>query len=452
MNADPVALAAHLEEIVGRGALSAGEDHLAPYVVDGVRPGLIVRPGTQEDVSRVVAACAAAGATMIPWGGGTAMGLGNPPTGADVLIQMDRLDRIVEWDPANLCITAEAGMRLGALQQLIARDGAVLPLDPPSGQLVTLGGLVAANQAGPGRLLHGTVRDWLLGMRVVLPDGERIHCGGRVLKNVTGYDMNKLFIRSLGTLGIVTEVTFKLLPAPAQRAGVLGLFPTAAQAWTAVRRTLASFLLPEAMDFLNPEAVALLSPGLILSGSGCALAVALAGSPETVARQTRDFEALFLDCGGTVTHLPDGRALQAWDQIRDLMDGVRASSPARTLCKLSVPIGRTGEFVASAEGVATQCGLKGIVAAHAGSGIIWALYLPSAGSDPENEVASSLEDLRREAVAAGGNLVLQDAPLAIKQLLDAWGEAGTGLDLMRRLKQEFDPRGLCNPGRFVGGI
>ena len=118
-------------------------------------------------------------------------------------------------------------MRLAALEELTARHKAVLPLDPPAARQVTLGGLVAANQSGPGRLLYGTVRDWLLGLRVVLPDGERIHCGGRVIKNVSGYDMNKLFIKSLGTLGIITEVTFKLLPMPAQRTVAIGLFPDA---------------------------------------------------------------------------------------------------------------------------------------------------------------------------------------------------------------------------------
>ena len=111
-----------------------------------------MRPGTQDEVAQVVAACAAAGAALVPWGGGTAMGLGNPPARVDVVVRLDRLDRVVEWDPANLCVTAEAGMRLAALQELIARNKTILPLDPPAGAKVTLGGLVAANLSGPRRL------------------------------------------------------------------------------------------------------------------------------------------------------------------------------------------------------------------------------------------------------------------------------------------------------------
>ncbi len=292
MHSDLDSLRGRLQAIVGRERVE-GAARAAAFAVDGILPELVVRPGTQDEVSQVVAACARAGAAMIPWGGGTAMGLGNAPARAQVVLCLDRLDRLVEWDPANLTVTAEAGMSLSALQEVISRDRAILPLDPPAAHRVTLGGLVAANQSGPARLLYGTVRDWLLGMRVVLPDGQRIHCGGRVIKNVSGYDMNKIFISSLGTLGIITEVTFKLLPVPAQRGAVIGLFPGLAQAWAAAKRVQASFLLPEALDLLNPAAVDLLAPtlGLPAAPGTCALAAALAGSPETVERQARELTA-----------------------------------------------------------------------------------------------------------------------------------------------------------------
>ena len=450
MPSDRIGLNGQLEAIVGPGRVASGVAHTAAYAVDGVLPECIVHPGTQDEVSRVVAACARAGAAMIPWGGGTAMGLGNAPARAQVVIRLDRLDRVVEWDPANLVVTAEAGMRLAALQELIARDRAVLPLDPPGADRVTLGGLVAANQNGPGRLLYGTVRDWLLGLRVVLPDGERIHCGGRVIKNVSGYDMNKMFIRSLGTLGIVTEATFKLLPMPAVRGGLIGLFPDPARAWAVVRAVQASFLLPEALDLLNPAAVDLLAPALghPSAPGSCALAVALAGSPETVARQVRDFTTLIEAEGGTALPLSAGQSGPAWHTIRNLLDAAPAY-PARILCKITVPIARTGELAGAAGAVP---GLRATLVAHAGSGVIWAQYLPdpeAASAAPADEV---LEELRGKAVAAGGSLVLQDAPAPLKQTMDAWGAPGDGLDLMRRIKAEFDPLGLFSPGRFVGGI
>lgn len=450
MHSDLDSLRGRLQAIVG-GERVEGAARAAAFAVDGILPELVVRPGTQDEVSRVVAACARAGAAMIPWGGGTAMGLGNAPARAQVVLCLDRLDRLVEWDPANLTVTAEAGMSLSALQEVISRDRAILPLDPPAAHRVTLGGLVAANQSGPARLLYGTVRDWLLGMRVVLPDGQRIHCGGRVIKNVSGYDMNKIFISSLGTLGIITEVTFRLLPVPAQRGAVIGLFPGLAQAWAAAKRVQASFMLPEALDLLNPAAVDLLAPtlGLPAAPGTCALATALAGSPETVERQARELTATFEAGGGTSLSLPNAQAGPAWQTICNLLEG---PNPARILCKITVPIARTADLVAAAGQAGLAGGLRATVVAHACSGVIWARYLPGMEGALGAPVPKVLEELRREAQAAGGSLVLHEAPPPLKRQVDAWGSPGDGIGMMRRLKAEFDPRGICNPGRFVGGI
>ena len=226
------------------------------------------------------------------------MGTGNRPERVDVVVRLDRLDRIVEFDPDNLCVTVEAGMPLARLQELIAEKKVLLPLDPPDGARVTVGGLVAANLSGPRRLQHGTIRDWVLGMRVVLPDGERIRCGGRVIKNVSGYDMNKLFIRSFGTLGIVTEVTVKLLPMPAAQASVMGLFPDLSGAAAVVEKVLASFLLPEALDLLDPGALDLLAPALGHGATGgFALVAGFTGSREVVARQVHACSPLLQDLG-----------------------------------------------------------------------------------------------------------------------------------------------------------
>ncbi len=454
MQPDAARLQRQLEQIVGTEHTLAGPNATVKFGVDGVVPGLVVRPGTQDEVANVLGACADAEAAVIPWGGGTAMGLGNPPRRADVAVALDRLDRIVEFDAANLCVTAEAGVRLAALQATLAQKREILPLDPPADTRVTVGGLAAANLSGPSRLLYGTARDWVLGMRVALPDGERIHCGGKVIKNVSGYDMTKLFIGSLGTLGIVTEVTFKLLPLPATRAAVVGLFPDLAGAADVVRRTLESVLLPEALDLLDAGAVTLAAPrlGLEAPAGSCGLAVAVAGSPETVERQVRDFAALFREAGGRATPLPDGRSVLAWDTIRNLLGLLPAPPAVRVLCKIAVPIGRTSDLFASAAALGRRRGLPVTVTAHAGSGIVWACYLLGPEAPSDEALADALEGLRHEAEAAEGSLILYDAPASLKGRMDAWGKPRDGFGVMTRLKAEFDPRGLCNPGRFLGGL
>lgn len=454
MRPDLPALRAQLAEIVGAQHVSAGPEAMLPFSVDGVLPGLVVRPATQAEVAAVLAACSAATAAVIPWGGGTTMGLGNRPPRVDVVVCLERLDRIIELDVANLCVTVEAGVPLAALQAALRPKKAFLPLDPPGDAKVTVGGVVAANLSGPSRLLYGTARDWVLGMRVALPDGESTHCGGKVIKNVSGYDMNKLFIGSLGTLGIITEVTFKLLPLPAMRAGVFGLFPDLARAMRTVTATLESVLLPEALDILDPEAVWLVAPelGLDVSGDLYGLSVALAGSQTTVERQVRDFSALIRGAGGRPELLTNGRAVSARDGIRNVV-GLLSMPPAmRVLCKMAVPISRTGDLFAAAGALGRRHGLPTAVAAHAGSGIVWACYLIGPKVPAAPVVADALEGLRREAEGAEGSLVLQDAPVSLKLHVDAWGKPRDGFAVMRCLKAEFDPAGICNPGRFLGGL
>jgi glycolate dehydrogenase FAD-binding subunit len=451
---DLAGLRGQLEKIVGADHVGVGPTATGKFSVDGVVPGLLVRPGTQDEVSKALAACAGANAAVIPWGGGTAMGLGNRPRRADVVLLLDRLDQIVEFDAANLCVTVEAGAKLAGLQAALAQKKEILPLDPPADAKVTAGGLVATNLSGPSRLLYGTARDWVLGMRVAMPDGERVHCGGKVIKNVSGYDMNKLFIGSFGTLGIITEVTFKLLPLPATRAGVVGLFPDLAQAADVVRKTLESVLLPEALELLDPEAVTLVAPrlGLEVQPGAYGLAVALAGSRETVERQVRDFSSLFRDAGGRVTPLPEGRTVLAWDAIRNVFGYLPAPPSTRVLCKIAVPISRTGDLFAAAGVLRKRHGLPGALTAHAGSGIVWACYLVGPKAPPEEVLADALEGLRSETEQAEGSLVVQDAPATLKARVDVWGKPRDGFEVMKRLKAEFDPRGVCNPGRFLGGL
>ncbi len=441
-----------LEEIVGKPHLSAGPA-AEGFAVDGLSPALSVRPDSQEGVSSVMAACAEMGAAVIPWGGGTAMGLGNRPARADVAVVLDRLNRIVEFDAANLNVTVEAGMRLADLQAELARQHQFLPLDPPAEEKATIGGILAANGSGPWRLQYGTARDWVLGMRIVLPDGERIRCGGKVIKNVSGYDMNKLFIGSLGTLGIITEATFKLLPLPAFRATVAGVFAELNQAAGLGAKVLDSVLLPEAMELVGPDAVALLGSWLSLDATGYGLIVSLAGSRETVERQVREFTGRFQEAQtrGTVI-LQDERAISAWQKIRNVFDLLPGPPPDRITCKIGVPISRTADMLVAAEGLGRRLRSRAAVTAHAGSGVVRACYLLGPEATPAEVLASGLEELRREAEKAEGSLVLLAAPASLKAHLDVWGKPGGAFEVMRRLKADFDPRSLCNPGRFLGGI
>ncbi len=446
---EPDHLVRNLSEIVGEEHVLAGAA-AAGFAVDGVQPRVAVRPGSQEQVGAVAAACSSARATMVPWGGGTGIGIGNPPSRVDVLVCLDRLTRLVEFDDANLNVTAEAGVRLAGLQAALNEKREFLPLDPAQADRVTVGGLLQTNACGPSRLLYGSARDWVLGLRVVLPSGERIRCGGKVIKNVSGYDMNKVFIGSMGTLGIVTEATFKLLPLPAMRATVAAVFAQLSELAAVVNRTLESFLLPEAMEALDPHAVAALGPALGLgAASGYGLVVALAGSPATVERQVRDFTTFFGEGKAVaIASIGTEQAATAWQAIREVQARLARD---RVVAKIAVPIGKTLDLFAAAEALMRRRQLRGAITAHAGSGIVRAGYEIGAGA-PLEALRDGLAELRGEAEAAEGSLVLEAAPPALKRGLDAWGTAREGATVMQRLKAEFDPQGLMNPGRFVAAI
>ena len=449
MLADPSGLAQKLSSLVGEEYVLTGPA-AALYAVDEVAPALVVRPASQQEVASVVAACSAAEASMLQWTDDALMGLGNPPSRLEVVVCLDRLTRIVEFDDANLNVSAEAGVRLDALQAVLSAKGEFLPLDPAQSDQLTVGGLVQTNASGPSRLLYGSLRDWVLGLRVVLPGGERIRCGGKVIKNVSGYDMNKIFIGNLGTLGIVTEATFKLLPAPAMRATVVGVFARLSEVGAVVGRTLESFLLPEALEALDPQALATLGPALGLDGApGYGLAVSMAGSRETVERQVRDFAALFGEGKALkVETLGAERADAAWRAIRD----VQAKLPmGRVIAKIAVPIGKTLDLLSAAEGLMRRHEWRGAITADAGSGIVRAGIEVGAGSALE-PLREALLSLRREAEALDGSLVLEVAPLSLKRSFDTWGKVREGFTVMRRLKAELDPHALLTPGRFLGGI
>jgi glycolate oxidase FAD binding subunit len=449
MPADPNSLTQKLSSLVGGEYVLTGPA-AARFAVDEVEPALAVRPGSQQEVGSVAAACSAAGASMLPWTDGALIGLGNPPSRLEVVVCLDRLTRIVEFDDANLNVSVEAGVRLDALQAVLGAKQEFLPLDPAQSDQVTVGGLVQTNASGPSRQLYGSLRDWVLGLRVVLPGGERIRCGGKVIKNVSGYDMNKIFIGNLGTLGIVTEATFKLLPAPAMRATVVGVFARLSEVGAVVGRTLESFLLPEALEALDPQALATLGPALGLDGApGYGLAVSMAGSRETVERQVRDFAALFGEGKALkVETLGAERADAAWRAIRN----VQAKLPmGRVIAKIAVPIGKTLDLLSAAEGLMRRHEWRGAITADAGSGIVRAGIEVGAGSALE-PLREALLSLRREAEALDGSLVLEVAPLSLKRSLDTWGKVREGFSVMRRLKAELDPRALLTPGRFLGGI
>jgi glycolate oxidase FAD binding subunit len=393
-----------------------------PDAVDGVSAQAVVTPRDVDGVrAAIVELRARPDAVVVASGLGAHLDVGAPPSRVDLLLRTAALDRIVDHQAADMTVTVEAGCSLARLDETLAAAGQWLPLDPPAFARTTVGGLVAANLSGPLRASQGTVRDLLLGIRVVDADGALVAGGGRVVKNVAGYDLPKLHVGALGTLGVIVEATFKVRPRPErEEAGVLPAPDHAAAAELALA-------IRDVLDPLWLEAGSLEDGvGTVVGVGGIAAEVAAArATVEEVARR-RGVGVRWHDDGAAAR-----RALAAFPM-----------APSVAVLKASVLPTDIG---------ATMTRLRSLVRdvavlAHASNGVVRARL-----ADP-SAVRRVVETLRPEIAARGGFLVVERARPEVKAGLDVWGDPGDGMALMRRVKAAFDPHGIFARGRYVGGL
>jgi glycolate oxidase FAD binding subunit len=405
----------------------------APDAVDGVVPGWVVRPGSVGEVQACVRATAAAGLTLVPTGLGTYLDRGAPPSRMDVLLRLDRLAGVVDHQAADMTVTVEAGCRLDVLAAALGTAGQWLPLDPPAPARTTVGGLIAADLSGPLRAAHGRVRDALLGIHVVAADGALVRGGGRVVKNVAGYDLPKLHVGALGTVGVVVEATFKVGPRPPCEEAVVIAARTATVALELARAVLDSDVVPHWLEVTGPGGLA---EG---PGDGAAVAVGLAGIAEEVAHARARTLALAAARGLRAVPIADGAGLRARLAAFPL-------EPAAAMLRAATLPSDVSDVMLALEREAAAAGSPVRCLAHAANGVVRA-----AVARPD-AVAPVVAVVRPRLEARGGSLVVERATPEVKRQVDAWGDPGPGLPLMRRVKEAFDPAHVLAPGRFVGGI
>jgi len=392
---------------------------VSSLAIDGVVPRDIVSPANAEELAAALKSADAAGKAVAPIGGGTQLDLGMPPARIDVGIETTRLNRVVEYEPADLTVTVEAGMRFAELQRTLGEQGQFLALDPPVEEGATIGGVIATNASGPLRFAFGTARDLVIGTRVANPGGTVTHAGGRVVKNVAGYDLNKLYIGSLGTLAVLVELSFKLAPIPPAQAVVAGDFSNAAASGALISNVVRSPLSPLAIELNGSQQVAF----------------RLGGYPQAVERQVRDLSGMIRVHGGEPREL-------SWEDLqRSRLEARRRD----VVVKATAPISQSPTLVALLERHLAD--LRPTAWAHAGNGVAFAAC--DAPAD-----ASALVALRTEVRGLGSNaaLVIVRCPTALKSSVEVWGDPGPSLALMRAITAKLDPHNTLNPGRYVGGI
>jgi glycolate oxidase FAD binding subunit len=443
-----------LQSLVGQEYCFTG-DAAAAYAIDGVCPAMVVCPEDDAQVAAVMRLAHEHHATVFPRGGGSHIGLGHPPAHVDVVLSLQRLQQQLAYEPADMTTTVQAGLRLADLQQTLSQHGQRLALDPPALATTTVGGIVATNMSGPRRLLYGTARDLLLGIAVVTIDGRRTRAGARVVKNVTGYDLNKLYIGSLGTLAVIVELTFKLHPLPPGEY-TLGLgFSHHADMLPLLQTLLELPLRLNSLELLNAAAVTAVRTrtGLSTPDTPYLLLARLEGSPEVAGRQEQRLLAAVWALslhGPLVPHRwSDTEQAHLWRDIEEFPVAMHSQAPQGVMSKVSVLMSQLPALFQSVE--ATSAAWP--ILAHAGNGIAYVHIPPddTAGAEPL-PLLPHLRALDTCVQRLGGYRIIERAPVALKRQCTIWEPPGNGFTLMRAIKTSFDPDHRLNPGRFIGGL
>ena len=460
------------------GYAPASGEALAAHAVDGVVPSAVVTPDSVESLSATVKMASEQGYAVIPRGGGTKMDFGHPPSRADIVVSLARLNRIVSHEPADQTAMVEAGITMAGLQAGLGERGQYLPLDPPHGDAGTLGGVLATNASGVLRTAFGTARDMVIGIRVVQADGTIVKSGGQVVKNVAGYDLNKLYIGSLGTLGILAEVNLKLQPLPAAGRMIIGRLPGISAAAECAFRVMDSEIMPSFLELADPVTCSLLArehgggrckgglgngargedagDGRDGTGAGFPLMAGMFGPEETVDWQIGECERLLREAGATaVTHL-DG------DAYRGTLESMRAFPAGRlappgmqsgVTCRASVTPDEVEALYRLADERCARISIGCGMLSHFASGhVAFVFYGERPFREADFDGLAGLIEALRAVAEKHGAFVVEHAPAALKERVGAWGSAQGNLRLMEMLKNRFDPKGTLNPGRFVDGI
>jgi glycolate oxidase FAD binding subunit len=438
----PSPLPDQLRRIVGAPHVLTGVE-CSPYLVEGRAPDVVVFPGSREEVAAALAVAAEQRLPITPWGGGTKMWVGSPPGRVGMVLALKRLDRILEHEPGDLTVTVEAGLAFDRLQAELGKRGQWLSLDPAASDRATVGGILASDASGPRRHLYGTARDLVIGLTVVGADGRVVRGGGKVVKNVAGYDLPKLYIGSFGTLGILVEATFKLRPRADVDRMVIARFDRLKDAGQAVRAVLASDLIPSAIELVDGEILRRLGPG-----GGAALLVGLDGIAPQVDWEVAELDRLLGPLGLVGSRVLDGPERdETWRALGGL--GRPGHDGMAAVMKWAVLPTQLAELMDAGAAAAQRNGLGAAMAAHAGVGIVTAVL---SGAAEPGAVAATLTEWRALANGAGGHAMVEWAPLAVKERVAVWDAPGPTLRLMKGIKERLDPSGILNPGRFVGGI
>lgn len=460
---------ARLQSAIGTDHVLAEPLALAQYAVDEILPSAIAKPESAQEVAEIVRFAFTENLAIIPCGNRTKLAIGMPPARYDIALDMTGLNQIAHYDPADLTLSVDAGTQFNDFAVPLYKQKQFLPLSVPFYYQSTIGGIIASGVDSALRHSYGTARDFLIGAEFVNGSGALTKSGGRVVKNVTGYDFHKLLIGSLGSLAVVTRLNFRTFPMAIESRGFVASFPTAEAALELRRLITHSPLTPTSIELLSPQLLQLFldspeedisdPPSLPLTGvfpeNSWHLAISIEGTPEVCDRYARDLTRLAHDAAATHIHVfgsNDSQGADLWNYIGQAIPLLLETSPQATIFKISLLPDRLAPLLAQLTAIADQAALPHIAMARA-SGIIYFALLPASdnvASISQLAAASSavLQLCARESASAS----IPWCPTALKHVVNIWGTPRPDSALMHRLKSAFDPLNILAPGRFPSDV
>jgi glycolate oxidase FAD binding subunit len=410
------------------GSLPLARSEVRTVSIDGIVASETVAPSNAHEAAEALAAIAALGQAVSPVGGGTALNMGNPPERVDCILSTEHLAGVIDYEPTDLVLSVGAGARFGDVQAVLAEHGQRLPLDPPGAADATIGGLIATGRWGPLRYSAGTLRDLLIGISVAHPSGTVSKAGGMVVKNVSGYDMPRLYLGSLGTLGVVVSANFKVLPRPRAEVTVIAAYDEPAKAFSAANG------LRNGREPIAALEVAFLE-------GAWRLAARIEGRDETVAAVAGRIGAI---AGGDVTRVEGPESAGWWASYVARQHVARDEDTVLVRCGV-----RPKETAGLANGMAAALHERRIatpyIAASPGLGAVVARLDFGREGSP-----GSLAEVQGILLSLADTATILAAPPSWKHGIDVWGRLPEGFEVMRSLREQFDPKRTINPGRFAG--
>jgi len=457
------ALLDRLRAIVGADHIKTDTATCDAFGVDALKRGhpadAVVWPADTEEVARVARVCHETRTPLVPRGAGTGYTGGAVPTQGGVVISLDRLNRILEIDEGNLLAVVEPHVVTGDLQDAVEAVGLFYPPDPASLRQSVIGGNVAECAGGPRAFKYGVTKQYVLGLEAVLPTGEIIRTGGKVVKNVVGYDLTHLLVGSEGTLAIITKVILRLIPKPPVQITMRASFPSVRHAVNAVTGLIRARVTPAVLELIDGECLDAVASylgvrSLAPEGTAAILLLEVDGLPEQVAAEAVRVEAACLEAGSTefLRAATDTERQELWRVRREISLSLKVITPLKFNHDVVVPKARVPELFELVDGIRERYRLRIPCFGHVGDGNIHVNIMVTPGDEEEIRRTHDAEDeLFRGVIALEGSISGEHGIGFSKMKYLAWELSPETIDLMRRVKVAFDPHGILNPGKMFPG-